>query len=80
MTMNRVYVEGLLPGKKYHVIDTWDMENRPRHSRVGFNGIYITRYPFGNITKVLFRENGRERIVNSRNEFYLIPPPKILIL
>jgi hypothetical protein len=75
MTMNKVYVDNLIPGKKYHVVDMWDLERRRRHFRLEFDGIYVRRYPFGNIIRVVFREHGRERIVNSINEFYLIPPP-----
>jgi hypothetical protein len=77
MSMKRVFIDNLIPGKKYHVIESWDIENRPRYSQFGFNGIYVRRYPYGNgnITKVLFWENGRERTVNSRNEFYLLPQP-----
>jgi hypothetical protein len=75
MTMNKVYVGNLIPGNKYHVVDMWDLERRRRHFRLEFHGIYVRMYPFGNIIRVVFREHGRERIVNSINEFYLIGPP-----
>ena len=75
MTMNKIYVDNLIPGRSYRVVDTWDLDNKRRHFRLEFNGIYVRRHPFGNIIRVVFLANGRERIINYMNEFYLIPSP-----
>jgi len=64
--------EELIVGKMYRVINKWYTYNYPNDCMEIFTGEYVRKNQINNNIHVIFLVNGREKYVNSVNDFYLV--------
>jgi hypothetical protein len=70
----RKYVNDMVVGQKYKIIDNWNNKCEKRKLQLCFNGIYERIYYLRETTILVFLVDGHYRHINSYNEFYLIVP------
>jgi hypothetical protein len=68
------YVNDMVVGQEYKIIDKFDNDNEKRKYPLCFNGIYERKYHLKRMTILVFLVNGDNLHINSRNEFYLVVP------
>jgi len=71
---SRTYVDDLIPGQTYFVIQEWNMDNSRRRYPLLFQGEFIRYYHWNHTSRVEFLENGSIRTISSCNEFYRVIP------
>ena len=82
--MSRVFVDGLIINKQYHIIDNWNLNCEKRKVPIEFNGIFVKSYEFNTFNMIstrvefIYNENGNIQIINSMNEFYELPSFEII--
>jgi hypothetical protein len=71
----RVYIDDLIVGREYYVIDKWMLDNTRRRHIIYFQGAYVRQYPwYHHSDRAEFSTGNSIKTVNSHNEFYLIHP------
>lgn len=79
MFIRRHYVDQLIPGQKYHIVDNWYLNGEKRKQSLYFVATFITSYHFKHSTRIVFIQQDYEHIVNSMNEFYHVLPSQPFI-
>ena len=69
---HRLYVDDLIPGQNYYIVDNWNLDCEKRNKPLTFIAPYVRSYPLQRITSVVFIQNNYERCINSMYEFYLV--------
>lgn len=77
----RVYIDDLIVGREYYVIDKWMLDNSRRPHIVYFQGAFVRQYPwYHDSDRAEFSRGNSIKPVNTHNEFYLVHPsmdPKV---
>ena len=68
----KVHHDDLIVGKIYRVINEWYTYNYMNSCMEIYTGEYVRKNQINNNIHVVFLVNGREKYVNSVNDFYLV--------
>ena len=71
-TREKVHHNELVVGRTYRVVNEWYSHNYMNDCMEIYNGDYIRKFQINNNITVVFLVNGREKYVNSVNNFYLV--------
>lgn len=68
----KVLYDHLVIGKTYRIVNQWYAYNYMNDCMEIFTGEYIRKNKINNNIHLVFLVNGREKYVNSVNDFYLV--------
>ena len=68
----KVLADDLVLGQTYRIVNQWYAYNYMNDCMEIFTGEYIRKNKINNNIHLVFLVNGREKYVNSVNEFYLL--------
>jgi len=71
----RIYIDDLIVGREYYVIDKWMLDNSRRRHIIYFQGAFVQQYPwYHHSDRAEFYTGNSIKVVNTHNEFYLVHP------